>query len=96
MKGFILSRRAARDLREITGHIALDSEDASERFENDILHAIRLLVSFPLMGHTREDLTSRAVRSWPVGSYLIIYRPKTQPLQVVRILHGARDVSRLL
>ena len=47
-------------------------------------------------GHRRRDLTSAEVRFFPVYSYLIVYRPDTTPLQVVAILHGARDVARLL
>jgi len=29
-------------------------------------------------------------------SYLIVYRPDTDPLQISRVLHGARDARRLL
>jgi toxin ParE1/3/4 len=42
------------------------------------------------------DLASEPLRFWPVYSYLIIYRPELRPLQVVRILHGSRDVRRIL
>jgi hypothetical protein len=31
-----------------------------------------------------------------VYSYLIVYRPETKPLQVAGILHGNRDVERIL
>jgi plasmid stabilization system protein ParE len=33
---------------------------------------------------------------WPVYSYLIIYRPDKKPLEVLRVLHGNRDVTRIL
>ena len=33
---------------------------------------------------------------FPVYSYLIVYRPRTEPLQVAAILHGRRDVERIL
>jgi plasmid stabilization system protein ParE len=36
------------------------------------------------------------VKFFPVYSYLIIYRPQTNPLQVVSILHGRRDVVQIL
>lgn len=48
------------------------------------------------MGHRREDLTLRAVLFWPVHSFLIVYRPDTRPLEIVRVVSGWRDVSRLL
>ena len=48
------------------------------------------------MGHRRQDLTSADVRFFPVYSYLIVYRPERKPLQVVSILHGNRDIERIL
>lgn len=48
------------------------------------------------MGHVREDLARTPLRFWPVYSYLIIYRAETQPLQILRILHSARDVKSIL
>jgi plasmid stabilization system protein ParE len=47
------------------------------------------------MGHRRQDLTSRDVLFWRVHSCLVIYRDST-PLRIVRILHGRRDVNKLL
>jgi hypothetical protein len=32
---------------------------------------------------------------WPVHSYLVIYRPEIQPLQIVRVLSGYRDIGAL-
>jgi len=45
---------------------------------------------------TRKDLTDVSVRFFPVYSYLIVYRPDTKPLQVVAVLHGRRDVGKIL
>ena len=50
----------------------------------------------PEMGHTREDLTKQALPFWPVGSYLIIYRPVPRPFEIVAVLHGKRNVKRIL
>lgn len=44
----------------------------------------------------REDLTDQPVRFWNVQSYPIIYRLDTDPLEIVRIVSGYRDVSALL
>jgi plasmid stabilization system protein ParE len=49
------------------------------------------------LGHRREDLTARAdVLFWPVYSYLIIYRPGRRPIEILRVLHGKRDVAKTL
>jgi antitoxin ParD1/3/4/toxin ParE1/3/4 len=57
---------------------------------------MRKLARIPGMGHSREDLADESLRFWPVYSYLIIYRPESRPLEVVRVLHGSRDVRRIL
>lgn len=54
------------------------------------------LAGTPGMCHLRRDITSADVRFFPVYSYLIVYRPLKKPLQVVAVLHGARDVLTLL
>ena len=33
---------------------------------------------------------------WPVRSYLVIYRPERRPLEIVAVLHGRRNVRKLL
>ena len=35
-------------------------------------------------------------RFWLVYSYLIAYLPDTTPLQIVRVIHGSRDIGTLL
>ena len=52
-----------------------------------------------MSGQVRKELTSRPVRFWTVQrfpNYLIVYRPDARPLQIIRILHGMRDLNRLL
>ena len=44
--------------------------------------SMRLVAERPGIGHTRADLAREPVRFWPVYSYLIIYRPETNPLEV--------------
>lgn len=52
-----------------------------------------MLAKNPNIGHQRVDLTSRPdVLFWPVRSYLILYRPSPTPLEILRVLHGRRDV----
>jgi plasmid stabilization system protein ParE len=47
----------------------------------------------PEAGHFREDLTDKPVKFWPVFSYLIVYDPERRPIEVLRVLHGARDLE---
>ena len=64
--------------------------------ESVIRDKIVFLAGTPGAGHSRNDLTDEAVKFFPVYSYLIVYRPKTKPLQVVSILHSHRDIERVL
>lgn len=57
---------------------------------------MRRIGSLPGIGHLRLDLADEALRFFRVYKYLIIYRPETTPVQVVRVLHGARDVQAIL
>jgi hypothetical protein len=48
------------------------------------------------VGHVREDLQDLPVKFWPVFFYLVIYKPHAKPLEVLRILHAARDIATIL
>lgn len=96
MGGFILSPEALRDIEEIWEFISNDNIDAADRVRDEIFSACDKLAEVPGMGHLRTDLAQEPLRFWPVFSYLIIYRPDAKPLEIVRVLHGARDVAQLL
>ncbi len=96
MTSFVLSPEAAQDLSEIYEYIAQDSAGAAERVRMELLDAIRGLAEMPGKGHTRKDLTSHKVLFWPVRTYQIIYCSKAQPLEVVAVLHGKRNLRRIL
>lgn len=91
MSGFVLHPEAFADLDEIWEFIAADSFGAADRVLAEILEAIRGLVVFPGLGHTRSDLTSRPLRFHPVRDFLIAYAPDEKPLVVVGVLHGRRN-----
>jgi len=96
MKPFRLSAEASQDLIEVLEYIAQDNVDAAERVRLELLEAMRGLAEMPGKGHLREDLTNRGVLFWRVRSYLIIYRSETRPLEIVAVLHGKRNVGRVL
>jgi plasmid stabilization system protein ParE len=96
MSQYILSPAALEDLDSIWQFIAEDNLDAAERVVAELESACSRLAVNPNMGHVREDLADSSFRFWPVRSYLVVYRPATKPLQVVRFWHGARGVPNLL
>ena len=96
MRGYVISPEAVQDLRDIRAFIALDNPNAAERVIDQLFAAFAGLVEFPQKGHIRRDLTSRNVRFWAVGNYLVVYRSMRNSLQIVAILQGARDIPRVL
>ena len=93
---FILSDEARSDLIDIQDYIAQNSPRQAARVIDDIFATLDKLATNPMIGHVREDLTSRPVRFFSVHSYLIIYNAASRPLSIVRILSGYRDVAILL
>ena len=97
MKRYFLTPAAKTDLVEIYEYIHHDKPMAAARVMARIRDAIRRLAETPGMGHRREDLTDDdSLRFWPIYSFLIVYRLSKGPIQVLRVVHGARDVSRIL
>jgi|SRR6266568_7665085 len=94
---YVLAPAAALDLVQIWRYIKRQtSVPMADRVEAGIRNRIVFLVQSTGSGHWRKDLTNENVKFFPIYSYLIVYRPETQPLQIVSILHGRRDVQQIL
>lgn len=91
-----LTPAAQRQVDEIAAFIAQDSIDAALKVYDVLEEAFEQLAEMPGMGHTREDLTERPLKFWTVFSYHVVYVPETEPLAIVAVVHGARDVEQVL
>lgn len=92
-----LTPAARSDLVEINAYIREDSGPRrAGAVRNELRLAMRKIASSPEIGHLREDLSDAPLRFWPVYKFLVVYRPDTQPLEIVRVLHGRRDVQAIL
>jgi plasmid stabilization system protein ParE len=99
MSEFRFTPQAADDLLDLWSFIARDNADAADRVEAAVYRACDLLADAPLAGTVRTELTRLPVRFWvvqPYSNYLIVYDPRQEPVQIIRILHAARDLSALL
>ena len=98
MSDYRIAPAACDDLDEIWDYYAVELEnpDAADRIRDEIFDAFHVLAQTPGMGHFRRDLAAEPLRFWHVRSYLIIYRAEKRPIEVVRVLHGARDVQAIL
>ena len=87
--------RAAEDLEEIWFFIAADNLDAADRTLDTLEQKARLLAENPQMGPARPDI-AKEMRYHPVGSYLLLYRLIKNGVEIVRVVHGARDLLALI
>jgi len=83
---------AAADILDIWDHIAEDSLDRADRWVDKLDEKFGILATQPLMGRAREELAAD-LRSFPFGRYVIFYMPVQDGIDVVRVLHSARDVE---
>lgn len=94
--------RARLDVIEQAVYLGEEAdEELALRFIDAVDTAVRRLAATPDIGRLRESGSSRlaGLRSWPVPGFpnhLIFYRTGEELLQIVRVVHGARDLIRLL
>ena len=86
------------DLREIGQRIAKDNPDAAGRFFDAAKEAFELVARHPAIGRLRSFSLS-GLRSWVVPgfeNYVIFYLPTSDEVQILAVLHGARDLSKAM
>lgn len=83
---------AKADLREIADLIARDNLNAALRLLDQVDTVCQRLAEFPGMGPQRDELQP-GLRSFPIGNYLLIYRAVPGGIELVRVLHGARNLD---
>ncbi len=86
-----ITERAEVDLDELWAYIAANSPDAADRIVDAVLGGSRIHVRFPDMGQCRDDL-GPGLRCFVVSPSVVFYRPIEDTIEVLRVLHGARDV----
>ncbi len=83
---------ARQDLKEIAEYIRRDNVEAARRVVARIRDVCkRTLTAFPGGGTIRDDLRP-GLRCFSVGNFVIYFRGRN-PVEIVRVLHGARDVT---
>jgi len=96
MSLYDVSAEAQNDLFEIWQRIAEDSVDLANRIEREFYDLFASLGRMPREGHTRKDLTKRPVLFFPLHSFLVVYQPDVNPIRIIGVLRGKRNVKRIL
>lgn len=86
----VFSARSNADLQQIVEYIARDDPSAAARFGLTLIETAESLASAPEMGPILPRKPS--TRFFPVGAYLIIYRPDAvrRVVRILRFWHAAR------
>lgn len=86
------SHQSDEDLLDIWNYIAQNDPAAADRTIDRIEQRWLQLLDQPFSGMGREDI-GRGVRQLTAGPYLILYRVSGNIIDIVRILHGRRDLT---
>lgn len=89
---YVVTTAAESDLLEIWRYIAEDNETAADRILREFAENFFLLAQQPSLGRDRPELL-RSVRSFPMGRYVIFYRGTGHDIEIIRVLHSARDLA---
>lgn len=97
----IIAPEAELELDELVAFIAEDSLEAAMRLYDAAESAFKRLLLMPEIGATRELATPgfEGLRMWPIPDFpnhLIFYRPTAAGVEIVRVLHSARDIPGIL
>ena len=96
MTGYRFTEPAREDLLEIWEFIAHDDIDAADRVIAGLEKAAEKLASHPQLGRIRPSIAGLEVRFLSVGAHFLVYRGKQEPIEILRVLHGARDLDAIL
>jgi|SRR5471030_1860462 toxin ParE1/3/4 len=98
MSGYILAPSAQEDLVAIRDYYLKEGGyQIARQMLVEFVDAFRAVAKTPGIGHRREDLAeNRPLRFWPTRDYLIVYRAATDPVEIVTIARGSRDIVTIL
>ncbi|MGH9549101.1 MAG: type II toxin-antitoxin system RelE/ParE family toxin [Terriglobales bacterium] len=91
----LITSTAELDLEEIEAYIASDNPIAADRFLELLAERFQLIAEMPGIG-CRRDKYAPGVQSLAEANYIIIYRAKKDIVEILRVLHGARDPERVI
>jgi toxin ParE1/3/4 len=98
----IIRNRATQDLRQQANYILSNgSVGAAEQFLELTEATFERILTAPKIGKSVDFLSERMgeVRQWRIKKfqdYLVFYRVQDDRIEILRVLHGARDLEGIL
>lgn len=98
MKRVQVRPRADRDIDLAIAHLLEDSPTAARQFLRELEAAMRRIAERPATGSPRYAHVLKGVRFWPLRRfrYLVFYLQRSAYVDVIRVLHGSRDLPAAL
>lgn len=88
------SKHSLADLEEIWLHYSEKSKSAANKVLKDITGKFSKLWEFPKIGKERNDFLI-GLRSFPAGDFLTFYQERDAGIEIVRVVHGSRNISQI-
>lgn len=92
----VFSRNAERDLEAIGDWIAQDNPSRAVSFVAELVKSCKSIGktprAFPLVDRSRDLRLRRRI----YGDYLIFYDVGTTSVEILHVLHGARDYAQII
>ena len=95
MPRLVILPAARADLIEIGDFIALDNPERAGSFVAEIEARMTQVAEQPGVSSRRDEL-HKGLRSVRHGRYMIFFVEKDGEAWIIRVLHGARDLPRIL
>jgi toxin ParE1/3/4 len=89
------AERAELDLAEILDYLDQHSPLAAEQLAAAVDQRCSQLGQLPGIGRAREEIAPN-LRSVVIERYVLFYRVTPSAVEVLRILHGTRDLDRIM
>jgi len=88
----VISDDTEQDLIDIWSYIAEDNPVNATRFLRKLADKYHWLTENSEAGVNRDNLLTDLC-SFPFAKYMLYYRVKNDTLELVRVLHGSRDLG---
>lgn len=92
MRAIKIAAAAEEDLKEIWAYVAEHDTDAANRLVKELTKKFALLRDYPHAGREQPKLLLN-LRSYTIKGYLIFYQPFDDRVEILRVLHGSRDIE---
>lgn len=86
---------AVESLRNLHGYIAKDSEVYANSLVQRVILSAEKLMDFPRLGRVVPEADEETIRELLYQNYRIIYRVKSELIEILTVIHGRRDLGSL-